>query len=89
MKIDYNIQVWQEGNQFVAHATPLDVMSSGPTPADAAKALDEAVRLFLVTAKDIGTLEDLLQEAGYQLQQDHWVSPNRVAIESHSAAVTV
>ena len=28
-KIEYTVQVWQEGKQFVAHAMPLDVMSCG------------------------------------------------------------
>ena len=36
---------------------PLDVMSSGPTPEAARKALDEAVRVFLLTLYDMGTTE--------------------------------
>lgn len=51
--IEYTVQIWKEGEQFVAHAMPLDVMSSGRTPEEARKALDEAVHLFLVTAADI------------------------------------
>ena len=38
---------------------PLDVMSSGKTPDEARKALDEAVHIFLVTAADLGTLEEV------------------------------
>jgi predicted RNase H-like HicB family nuclease len=38
---------------------PLDVMSSGKTPDEARKALDEAVHLFLATAADLGTLEEV------------------------------
>lgn len=26
--IEYTVQVWEEGDQFIAHAMPLDVMSS-------------------------------------------------------------
>ena len=37
MEIDYTVHIWKEGRQFVAHAMPLDVMSSGETP-DAARA---------------------------------------------------
>jgi len=33
--IEYTVQIWKEGNQFVAHAMPLDVMSSGRTPEEA------------------------------------------------------
>jgi hypothetical protein len=66
---------------------PLDVMSSGKTPEEARKALDEAVHLFLITASDMGTLEEVLQDAGYELKEGRWVSPSWVAIERHSAMV--
>ena len=32
MKLDYTVQVWKEGKQYIAHAMPLDVASSGATP---------------------------------------------------------
>jgi predicted RNase H-like HicB family nuclease len=51
--------------QYIAHATPIDVMSSGPTPEDAKKAVNEAVHLFLETIKEMGTLEEVLSECGY------------------------
>jgi predicted RNase H-like HicB family nuclease len=87
--VDYTVQIWQEGNQYVAHAMPLDVMSAGPTPDEARKALDEAVHLFLMTALDMGTLDDILQEAGYQLREGNWVSPVWVAIERRATEVGV
>ena len=46
----------------------LDVMSSGPTPEGARTALDEAVRLFLTAASGAGTLEEVLEDAGYELR---------------------
>lgn len=89
MHIDYTVQIWKEGSQFVAHAMPLDVMSSGSTPEAARIALDEAVHLFLVTASDIGTLDEILQETGYKFQDGKWVSPEWVAIEKHSVTMGV
>ena len=85
--IEYTVQIWKEGNQFVAHAMPLDVMSSGKTPEEARKALGEAVHLFLVTAADMGTLEQTLEESGYEFRQGNWICPSWVAIERHSVAV--
>ena len=85
--IKYTVQIWKEDNQFVAHAMPLDVMSSGETQEEARKALDEAVHLFLVTAADIGTLDEILQEAGYELKEGRWIGPSWVAIEKHSAVL--
>jgi len=87
MQIDFNVQIWREGNQYVAHATPLDVASCGARPAEARQALDEAVNLFLATAEQHGTLEEVLQEAGYVLEAGRWVSPAWVAWERHSALV--
>ncbi len=87
--IEYTVQIWKEGNQFVAHAMPLDLMSSGKSPEDARRALDEAVHLFLVTAEDLGTLEEILEEAGYEIKEGKWISPSWIAIERHSAVVGV
>lgn len=85
--IEYTGHIWKEGNQFVAHAMPLDVMTSGETPEEARKALNEAVHLFLITAADMGTLEEVLEEAGYEFKDGSWVSPAWVATEKHSIAV--
>jgi predicted RNase H-like HicB family nuclease len=85
--IEYTVQIWKEGDQFVAHAMPLDIMSSGKTPEEARKALDEAVHLFLITAMDIGTLEEVLQDSGYEFKEEMWVSPSWIAVEKHSAVV--
>jgi len=87
MNIEYTIQIWHEDQQFVAHAMPLDVMSSGLTPEQARTALVEAVDLFLATAAQMDTLDEVLQESGYQLVSGHWVSPSWVATERHSALI--
>ncbi|MEO5357568.1 MAG: hypothetical protein H7844_09765 [Nitrospirae bacterium YQR-1] len=89
MDIEYTVHIWKEGTQFIAHAMPLDVMSSGRTPEDARKALDEAVLLFLTTASDIGTVSVILEESGYEFQDGNWVCPMWIATERHSTAVAV
>jgi predicted RNase H-like HicB family nuclease len=87
MNIEYTVQIWTESDQFVAHAMPLDVMSSGRTPEGARAALDEAVHLFLATAADQGSLEEILQDAGSELRGAEWLSPSWVATERHSTAL--
>ena len=89
INIEYTVHIWKEGSQFISHAMPLDVMSSGQSPEEARKALDEAVNLFLTTAADMGTLDEILEEAGFQLSQGNWVSPSWVAIERHSTALEI
>jgi hypothetical protein len=87
MNIEYTVQIWSEGEQFVAHAMPLDVMSSGQTPEASRAALDEAVRVFLRTAAEHGSLEEVLHDAGYELRNGEWLSPAWVATERRSAAL--
>ena len=87
MGIDYTIQIWREGDQFIAHAMPLDVASSGATPQTARASLDEAVKLFIQTADDRGTLNEVLEDAGYEHVCSRWQSPDWVCFERHSASV--
>ena len=87
MNIQYTVQIWKEGKQFIAHAMPLDVMSAGATPEQARLALDEAVRLFLATAEEKGTLEAILLESGYRRTDEGWAGPEWVATERHSTVL--
>jgi len=89
MNIEFTVQIWKEGNQYIAHATPLDVLSSGATPENARNALKEAVHLFLDTAMEMGTLEEILNECGYESSGNNWVSPPWIAIEKQSMAIGI
>ena len=88
MRIDYTVQIWKEGSQFVGHAMPIDVVSSGNTPDQACPALDEAVRLFLTTAQEAGTLHEVLGECCYEFREGAWQAPKWVSVERHSALLS-
>jgi len=64
---------------------PLDVMSSG-TPRKGAPALDEAVRVFLLTARIWGLSTKWLEESGYERQGDRWCAPPS-RVERHELAL--
>jgi predicted RNase H-like HicB family nuclease len=84
MKLEIEAEFWREGSQFVARANPLNVVTCGDTREDAEQALEEAVELFLETAREIGTLEDLLIECGYSAVDDKWViaaKPERQSLQ--------
>jgi predicted RNase H-like HicB family nuclease len=89
MQIEYTVQIWREGSQFIAHAMPLDLASSGTTPQSARTALDEAVELFLKTAQQHGTLDDVLEDAGYENVGTGWRCPDWVGVEKHSSPLLV
>jgi predicted RNase H-like HicB family nuclease len=85
MEIQFTTQIFKEGRIFVAHTPELDVSSCGGTKAKAMKNLKEAVRLFLEEAGKMGTLEQILEEAGYlkrrgKLEGPKLVSTRRVSL---------
>lgn len=65
MDIQFTTRVFKEGRTFVAHALELDISSCGGTKEKALANLKEAVRLFLEEAERMGSLKQILQEAGY------------------------
>jgi predicted RNase H-like HicB family nuclease len=73
MKLEIEAELWREGSQYVARANPLNVLTCGDTREEAESALEEAVELFLETAREMGTLEDVLVECGYSIVEDKWV----------------
>jgi predicted RNase H-like HicB family nuclease len=79
MEIETTIRIWREGSQYVAHALPLDVSSAGDTPETARTALAEAVELFVKTARQHGTLEEILEECGYAVSGNRWTAPRIVS----------
>jgi hypothetical protein len=63
---------------------PLDEASAGKTPEGARQAVDEAVRLFLATAAEHGTLEEVLEDAGYSREGGSWRGPDWLGVEQRS-----
>jgi hypothetical protein len=84
MDIQFTIRVFKEGRMFVAHALELDVSSCGGSAAKAVKNLKDAVRLFLEAAEKMGTLDRILEEAGYKMIEDKILSPKLVSMQQIS-----
>ncbi len=66
MNIPYTSELFEEEGQIVSFCPELNVSSFGDTPAEALAALQEAVALFLEECRLMGTLEFVLEEAGYR-----------------------
>ena len=60
-------QIWKEGNMYSSYCPELDVSSCGKTVNKAKKNLKEALEIFIEETTKLGTLHDLLEEAGYNL----------------------
>lgn len=64
--IALTLQVWKEGASHVAYTPELDISSCGKTANQAKARLREAVSLFIEEAARMGTLEEILVEAGFE-----------------------
>ena len=84
MDIQFTTRVFKEGRTFVAHALDLDVSSCGGTAEKAVKNLKDAVRLFLEECERMGTLNRVLEEAGYTKSGQKLRSPKLVSMQQIS-----
>lgn len=85
--IEFDAIIFQEGKSYVAHCPELDVSSCGHDVDEARRNLKTTVRLFVEEAEKLGTIEDILREAGYQRDADgNWKSPRIIATEVMSLA---
>lgn len=86
-KIQLHIEIWEEGGMYVAHTHQLDVSSCGHSLDEAKKNIREAVELYLEEAESLGTLNDVLEEAGFTLnEKKEWKEPEMLLLEKVSLA---
>lgn len=69
MKLKLTEELWKEGNMYVSYCPELDIASCGETVDQAKKNLCEVILINLEEAQKLGTLDDLLQEAGLDESQ--------------------
>ena len=85
MEIQFTTQIFKEGRTFVAHTRELDLSSCVGTQHRAVQNLKEAVRLFLEEAEKMGSLKQILDEAGYlkrksRLQCPKFITTQRLSL---------
>jgi predicted RNase H-like HicB family nuclease len=55
--------------------------SCGSTDEEARRNIRDAIRGFLTASADLGTLEQILEEAGYQQEGEGWRAPEFVGVD--------
>ncbi len=78
--IQFNIEIWKEGDMYVAYAPQLDISSCGKTLEESRTNIREAVELFFEETKKMGTFKDILEEAGF-LFKNGWKAPKMLSFE--------
>ena len=87
MDLGFTVRILREGDTYIAHVPELDVSSCADTEADARRNITDAVSGFLETAREQGTLNEILQEAGYRLEGGRWHEPELVGVEHMSVGL--
>lgn len=80
-KILCGVCIFKEGKTYVSYSPQLDLASCGRTARLARKNFVDAFAGFVETAAEQGTLEKILQEAGYTKKKDGWVIPSSMSAE--------
>ena len=84
MKLPLTLKVFYEGISkdapWVSYNPELNVASCGPTEKKARENLKEVIDTVLVGAKEDGNLEELLEEAGFALENGK-IKPPKIVIE--------
>ena len=62
----FRMEMFREGDRYVSLCPELNVSSFGDTEAEAEAAIKEAVRLFVEQCDEMGTLAEVLEEAGFE-----------------------
>jgi predicted RNase H-like HicB family nuclease len=73
--ITFTGEIFKENGMLVAYCPELDLSSCGRDLAEAKKNLLEATRLFMEESLKMGTLKDILEEAGYDTKKSELKSP--------------
>ena len=81
LSIVFNVQLFEENGVIVALCPELNVSSFGDTPEEAMDSLKEALSLFLEGCQEMGTLEAVLEEAGYHLIDGRWIPRKPLAVK--------
>lgn len=85
--IIFRVEIFKEEDQFIALCPELNVSSYDDTVEGAKRSIHEAVELFLEECEEAGTLEEVLEESGFQRifkPQEEWVSREPIAVEKVS-----
>ena len=83
-KVIYRAEFFEEDGAYVGLSPELNVSSFGETRQEAATSLQEAAELFLEGCESLSTLDEVLEESGFEKEGDIWrlrarISEDKVA----------
>ena len=86
MNIYVRIEIFKEGDLYVALSPDLNVSSFGKTTEEAKNSIKEAIWAFVEECERMGTLDDVLEESGFLKIKNSWKLRKPVAEEELALA---
>ena len=85
------VLIFQEGEKIIAYSPALDLSTYGNTEKQAKQRFDEAVSIFFAECLKMGTLDEVLEECGWQKLTDgrHWLPPAFKSYKEESIQIPV
>jgi predicted RNase H-like HicB family nuclease len=87
MNLSIRVEIFKEDDVYVALSPELNVSSFGETIDEAKESIKEAVEGFLEECREMGTLNEVLEESGFLRVENTWQSRRPVAEENLALAV--
>jgi len=85
--VSFTVHIFREEKMYVAYVPELDLSSCGTTDEEARKNIQDAVQGFLETSRDMGTLKEILEEAGYVREGDTWRAPEFISLDRFTTSL--
>ena len=89
-RVSVPVNIFREGEHFIAHCPVLDLSTSARTFDEAQKRFNEALQMFLDDLIQQGTLEEVLLSHGWRKAtspKPHWVPPQLVSSVEQEASI--
>ena len=61
-------EIWKEGNMYTSYCPELDIATCGHTIEEVKKNLIEVIKIQIEETTEMGTLNDFLGKAGYDIE---------------------
>jgi predicted RNase H-like HicB family nuclease len=87
MNLSIRIEIFKEDDVYVALSPELNVSSFGETIDEAKESIKEAIEAFLEECREMGTLDEVLEESGFLRVENTWQLRRPVAEENFALAV--
>lgn len=87
MNLSIRVEIFKEDDVYVALSPELNVSSFGETIHEAKESIKEAIEAFFEECREMGTLDEVLEESGFLHVENSWRSRQPVAEENLALAV--